>query len=35
MMTGADSIAMFTQEVILMRARPSVPKPINRLSLGI
>ena len=30
-----DSIALYTQEIILNRARPSVPKPINRALLGI
>lgn len=30
-----DSIALYTQEIILNRAKPSVPKPINRAILGI
>ena len=30
-----DSMSMFGREIILNRARPSVPKPINRALLGI
>ena len=30
-----DSMALFTTEIILNSARPSIPKPINRAVLGI
>lgn len=30
-----DSLALFVTEIILMRSRPSKPKPINRAMLGV